>query len=655
MFLTGKFREMKRCFLILSCLLGILPLSLAQYSTLKDLPGKSRKLYDEALAANAIGQYAKAVTSLDEVLKKTPDCIDAILLRSDLKLLLGEAEEARSGFEKAIAMAPEYNTVVYKLIALAEIELEAYDQAAGHLEQYLASDRLREKNRQEAEILLANTRFIGKAKASPVLFEPHDLGDSINTADPEYLPFLTADEQYLVYTTRVANRQEDLFVSEKKDGRWQKGEPMESLNSPFNESRPTLTANGRFMVFARDDRRGDFNLLYTHFRKGKWTPPQPFSAPINTGGWESQPSLSSDGRQLFFASDRAGGKGRSDIWVTTLQADGQWGAPENLGGKINTVHNEQAPFIHPDGQSLYFMSKGHPGMGEFDLFLSRKMKDGTWGTPKNLGYPINTKNNEGALFVSLDGQTAYFDSDQQDPTQKITDMGNADIFYFELYPEARPQPVTYVKATVKEMDTERPLTAKAEIINLETEKLHLAVQTSAAGSFLVTLPVGKDYSLNVSAEGYIFHSENFALREVKNSGEPFLLEIFLQPIPEPEGPEVGDASSAPVILKNVFFATGSAELLENSRLELSRLQKLLTDYSKLKIRINGHTDQVGEENANLDLSQNRAKAVYDWLIANGINADRLDYKGFGESNPIAPNDTPDGRQRNRRVEFEVIN
>ncbi|MEM1119933.1 MAG: OmpA family protein, partial [Bacteroidota bacterium] len=313
-------------------------------------------------------------------------------------------------------------------------------------------------------------------------------------------------------------------------------------------------------------------------------------------------------------------------------------------------------FFHPDGKTLYFMSTGHQGMGGYDLFVARKGVEGKWKSPQNLGYPINTKGNEGALFITLDGQTAYFTKDglPEDDLAKITARKQPDIFTFEMPVALRPTPVTYVKATVKDATTtEKLANASVEVIDLATNETIATSKTDRLGSFLACLPMGGNYALNVNKEKYFFHSENFELIETSTSQEPFLLKIKLQPIPIAD---VADkpVKTEPIILKNVFFESGSAELKTISLIELNKLKTFLEDNGQLHIQINGHTDNVGTDADNLKLSENRAKSVVDYLIEEGITTARISYKGFGESQPIDSNDTDEGRKNNRRTEFITV-
>ncbi len=544
--------------------------------------------------------------------------------------------------------------------------MEKYDESIEHFEQYLSIESRNKTLIAKAKKLLTTCQFSRKSKGSPVPYEPTNLGDEINTTNSEYLPSLTADESLLIYTQRI-HGQEDFYISKKVDGKWQKGKPMDDVNTDYNEGAQNISADGKFLVFTACDRRdgyGTCDLYFTEVSNGKWTKPANMGNRINTRKWESQPSLSADGKALYFSSNREGGFGNNDIYVSYCDEEGNWGEPQNLGDIINTKGHDQSPFIHHDGQTLYFMSDGHPGMGGHDLFYSRKEKDGSWSSPQNLGYPINTEADESTLVISLDGQTAFFATDRNkaesytgDPATRKIDM---DLYSFHLYPEARPQAVTYVKANVRDANTKKRLpNAKVEFIDLTTNKVHAFSKTDRDGEFLVCLPLGKDYALSVTKESYIFHSENFALAENNSRDEPFILKIDLQPIPDiaiSEGPSNNSeiVEGKPIILKNVFFETGSAELKDASINELNRLKKLLTDNPLLRIRINGHTDKVGSDEDNLVLSDDRAKAVYDYLVQNGIDMTRLSFKGYGETLPIADNETEDGRQLNRRTEFVII-
>ncbi len=629
------------------------------YTTKKTADSKVLKLWERVEHFTAAEHFDEALEDLEKIFNIDSTFIDGYIRWAAIKYTQDAFAEAEAGYKKALALDENYDSAVFYQLALTFYNENKFADAVPWLERFLQSNPRNARQKARAEKHLENCRFAAEAVEHPVPFEPKRLNSNINTPNPEYLPALTADEQFLVYTAYV-NGQEDFYFSEKVNGEWQKGKPIENINTPLNEGAQSISADGKLLFFTACERQGGMgrcDLYYSESRDGVWTKPRNVGPPINSAAWESQPSLSADGKALYFASNRAGTLGGNDLWVSYRQPDGRWGQPVNLGANINTEDDDQAPFIHPDGQTLYFMSKGHPGMGGFDLFFAKKQPDGGWGKPQNLGYPINTLANEGAFIVSLDGKTAYYASDEADDDNSNTSIilarKNSDIFTFELDPKARPNPVTYVRAKVFDESTKLPLVAKVEFTDLKTSQIYASAETDSDGEFLVCLPLGNDFALNVNKEKYLFHSENFDLTEVKSSSEPIMLEIGLTPIPEIAADAQPLTKSRPIVLRNVFFETASADLRPESKTELDRLKALLEGNPGLKIRINGHTDNVGSEEANQQLSEQRAKTVYDYLVQNGIALERLGYKGFGESQPIDTNDTPEGRQRNRRTEFEV--
>jgi len=620
-----------------------------KYTTVKTTSEKALSAFNAGIAEADRGQAAIAQGYFEQALKADPKFIDAKLALGDNYAELRDFFKAKKHFEEALALDSNYAPVAFLFLAKTEWELDKYAECAAHLTSYLRSQPKNERNSRAAERLLKSAQFAAKAVKNPVAFDPKPVSDSINTKWSEYFPSLTADDELLVFTRRDGGDDENFYRSERKNGIWQKPTPLEGINTSDNEGAQAISPDGSWLVFTGCNREGDgsqgaCDLYWSQLKSTGWSKPVPFSAVINSPDWDAQPSIGADNRTLIFTSSRPGTRGNMDIWQATRQPGGKWGKPENLGPNINTAGKDHTPFFHPDGQTLYFASDSLPGMGGSDIFFARRDTSGAWGNPQNLGYPINTKGEEGMLVVSLDGRTAYFASDRPGG------RGGLDIYTFELPEFARPQPVTYAKAKVTNAATGYPIIARVEFTDLKTGKVFVSASTKSDGTFLVCLPAGKDYALNVSKEKFLFFSDNFNLVESATFDKPFLLDIELQPI------STTDAivkEGKPIVLRNVFFETGSSALRQQSMTELNDLAKLLTENSGLRIQINGHTDNVGDEAFNQTLSETRAKSVHDFLLSKSIAPDRLRFKGFGESKPIESNDTLEGRARNRRTEFVV--
>ncbi len=629
------------------------------YATKKTADGKAKRMYDRAMQYRKNRQFDKAKKDLEAAIKANPNFIDAYLQLANFQLGEQQWQQAGKNLEKAISLDATYEPKSYYYLGIANWEQDQYDQAASNFSSFLKTySSEKGKLRGKAQMYLRNSKFAAVAIKNPVPFDPKPLSASINTENPEYLPSITADGNTLIFT-RNQQRQEDVYRSVFKEGQWQTAQPLQNINTDENEGSAYISANGQYIVFNRraEDGFGNHDLYFSKKQGNTWSTPVNMGPLVNTKYWEAQPSLSADGQLLYFTSNRPGGLGGYDIWLTYRRSNGEWAKPINLGKEINTELDDETPFYHPDGQTLYFMSKGHAGMGDYDLHVSRRTKEGSWGTPTNLGYPINTKAREGALFITLDGKTAYFTKGTLTADGR-TDMAGQpikqpDIYSFELPLAARANPVTYVQATVKDATTQKVLPdATIELIELNTNTVISTSTTDQAGIFLTTLPLGNDYALNVNKTAYLFHSENFSLSEKATLDKPYQLSIDLYPIPKETVASVPEKAK-PIILKNVFFESGSAALKSTSIAELTRLKELLEENPTLNIQINGHTDNVGSDADNLNLSDNRAKAVQDYLIKNGIATDRLRYKGYGENQPIDTNDTEEGRRNNRRTEFVV--
>jgi outer membrane protein OmpA-like peptidoglycan-associated protein/tetratricopeptide (TPR) repeat protein len=625
-----------------SLLLFILPVfaftQQRQYSTTDRDAIKYFALANESLDASL---YDDAVAQLKQAIEADSKFVEAHALLGDLFRKMHQHKPAITEFLKVIALNPDFNRSIYLKIGDEEINDSRYEDAQHHLEKYLTYPDITAPNTFYAQKLISDCKFSIQAIAHPVAFKPVNMGPEINTANDEYLPVATADESMLIFTRKIDNN-EDFYKSAKADGKWQPATYLSNqINTPeYNEGAQSISQDGKYLFFTgcnRPDGLGRCDIYIAQKKGDDWGKPFDLSPPVNTPGWESQPSISADGRTLYFVSNRKGGYGGYDIWKSSLTDKG-WGEPENLGPNINTSFDEQSPFIHPDDSTLYFCSNGWPGLGGKDLFVSRLGKDGKWQKPENLGYPINTNGDENGLSLTATGDYAFFSSNN------LNGYGGYDIYTFELPPNLRPRIVTYVKGKVSDAKTKQPLEAAVEIIDLQKNAdVYQDDSDPNDGSFLATLTSGKDYGLNISKAGYLFYSDNFSLvgHETKN---PFNISVLLEPI------EIGNK----VILSNIFFDTNKFDLKPESIAELQKLLEFLTVNPTVHIEISGHTDNVGNDEINQTLSENRAKSVYQYLIANKVDASRLVYKGYGKTQPIAPNDNEDGRRKNRRTEFKII-
>ncbi|MCS6833973.1 MAG: OmpA family protein, partial [Flammeovirgaceae bacterium] len=373
---------------------------------------------------------------------------------------------------------------------------------------------------------------------------------------------------------------------------------------------------------------------------GQWQKPQNLGKTVNSVHWESQPALSADGRMLCFVSDRPGGKGKKDLWMTQLDEKGEWTPPVNLE-TINTEGDEISPFLHANGFTLFFSSDGYPGFGGYDIFKS-EMNNKVWQSPVNLGYPINNHRDQVGFFVTADGKNAYYSNEESQEKNIVTSIIYTSPLPEEIAPERKSG---YVKGVVKDAKTLQPLQAKVELRNVETDELISFVDSDQKnGEYLIVLTEGAEYALHVSQKGYMLKSVNFNYKE-NNRGDGVVLDILLDPI----------VAGTKISLNNIFFERSSYQLLDKSKTELNKVVQFLQNHPDIRIEISGHTDNTGDKLANLQLSLKRAEAVMDYLVkVGGISKDRIEAKGYGEEFPISPNDTEENKAKNRRIEFKIL-
>lgn len=638
-------------FLILQLLffLGFSQNKISKYSTTN---AKAIKYYEESKKYFAQYKDKEAEELIKKAIAKDDNFIEAHTAYAQLLIEKKRYTDAAGHLQKAISINPDIYPVNHFMLANVFMLLGNYEDAYKSYKKFLSYNNINPDIKKIAEKEIKNAEFGMNSIKNPQPFNPVNMGSAINTANDEYFPSITADGETFIFTRKVG-MQEDFYVSTKVNGKWQPAVPIKEINSMGNEGAPSISANGKIMFFAScinmegnygsSDRKGygSCDIFYSENINGKWSKPVNVGPPINTQHWETQPSFSSDGKTLYFIRGyiSRGNIRQGDIYMSVLDENGRFSEPVKLGPNINTDEDEESVFIHPDNQTLYFSSRGHIGMGGLDIYMSKRQKDGSWGPAVNLGYPINTQNDENSLLVDPSGEIAYFASNRSDG------YGGLDIYQFELPQNVRPEKITYVKGKVYDNTTKQGLITNIEVYDLSTQEKVVNSFSDTKGEFLITLTAGKNYMVNVNQKGYLFYSENFSLKNAEASFEkPYLLDIPLIPID----------TGAITELKNVFFDVNKWELKPESKAELDKLVLFLKQNPSLKIELGGHTDNSGDKKFNQTLSNNRAKAVYDYLIQNGISAAKLTYKGYGDSKPKVPNDTPENKAKNRRTEFKII-
>ena len=623
--------------------------SQAQSQKLSTTSSKAERLYVKADEYARARDFNRALQALSEAVAKDPNFAEAYIRAANLHKMMGNKAGAFENLQKGLQLMPFTPSYANYYFDLAELYFDKGEYAAAkeNYEAFLKANSRNEKLVSWAKNQLKTTSYAMEAMKNPVDFQPEKMPGTLNRFRLQYFPYTTADQRYFIYTARSGSRpehDENIFISEWKNGGWQQPASIsDAINSPANEGAATISGDGKTLVFTscnRPDSQGDCDL-YISFRTGReWSKPQNMGNTVNSRAWDSQPSLSADGRTLYFTSTRGGGVGKEDIWITTLNEDGSWQQPVNLGKTVNSTGRDMAPSVHVSGSTLYFVSDGHLGMGGLDVFMTSR-EGNQWTEPKNLGYPLNTHADEGSLFITPDNKTGYYSRTE------ATEAGAATIqlYSFEVPAEWRSsENSTYAQGRVFDATTKKPLAAQVQLYDLEADSLVQQVSSDrVSGEYTVVLTEGKQYGLYVSAPKYLTNSLSFDYTLPQNL-TPVALDVYLEPI----------KSGAAVVLRNLFFDTGKYELEVKSETELNKLIRFMQQNEGVKVEIAGHTDDVGSEKDNLVLSEKRAKSVVDYLTTHGIAKDRIRHKGYGESKPVQPNTSEENRSQNRRIEMRVL-
>jgi OOP family OmpA-OmpF porin len=594
-------------------------------------------------------KFEDAKEALYQAIDKDPNFVEAYLKLGSIHKIFGEKEKARNAFKKAAELKPNYKpmALIYSTLAEYSFNEGQYEEAKKYFQMVLdvkADEKLLIELANRGK---ENCEFAIEAKKHPLNFKPVKMSPTINNFYVQAYPILTADQQTMIYyiiRTGERNAKGDIMISKKENGAWTHPVSIsDKINTEMDEGAPSMSADGRSLVYAacnRPDAIGGCDI-YISYREGdQWSEPINMGREINSTSWDSEPSISADGRTLYFSSERPGGQGRMDIWYSKLVQNGSWSKAQNMGPDINTKGDEVAPFIHANGSTLYYSSNNLPGMGGYDIFSTKK-KGNEWTYPKNIGYPINTSDNEGTVFITVDGKKGYY----YVYDKKIMQNPPSTLYEFDVPQEIQEEEKsTYAKGTVYDATTKKQLSATVELIDIKTNQVKQKVGSDpVTGEYMLVLTEGSEYALNVSKEGYLFSSSFFDYK-TPSVFNPLTLDIYLTPI----------KAGASVVLNNIFFANNSYELEEKSTSELENIVAFMTVNPTVSIELGGHTDDVGSDAANMELSQKRAKSVYDYLIGAGIAATKLKFKGYGETKPVVPNINEENRAKNRRIEFKVL-
>lgn len=612
---------------------------------------KSKKLYEQGSYLVKARKFYEGIDLLEQAVAKSPTYLEAwIKLGIAYKTLnmhnkhIGDMKRVFTEVAKLDADNPARVGVYYDL---AEIYFNEGSYSVS--KKYL--DLIKKYPEQDKKIYINATYLLQKVDFSiegikkPLDFNPVMMSEeTVNRYAFNSRPVLTADQKTMVLSVRnnIGNMDENVVYCEFINGEWQASKNIsEFINTPRNEGMATISGDGRTLVFTscyREDSKGGCDLYISHKHGDHWSQPENLGYNVNSTHKESEASLSADGRTIYFSSSRHTGWGL-DLYKTTQDEKGEWLPAVNLGTSINTKYNETTPFIHADGNHLYFSSDGHLGFGGYDNFVSEIKKD-EYSLPVNLGYPLNTHDNEGALYINPDYAKGYFEKYEKKGSESRSLVYNFD------YPESIRGKflVKYLEGKVFDNETKKALSATIELTNIGLSERNQFIESDdETGKYLVVLKDGEDYALHVEKAGYLFYSKNFDFSNHKEFDNQNL-DIYLEPIKK----------GKLMTLSNIFYETDKFELTPKSKTELLKLVNLLNANPSLSIEIEGHTDNQGSAAHNKELSTNRAGAVYRFLIEKGVSATRLKYQGYSSTKSVASNDTEEGRKQNRRIEIKVL-
>lgn len=622
-----------------------------------------KKALKEADKHLGYDEYKQAIPYLVEAEKYNPNNALTQFLLGKCLFRNYEKKRALKHLEKAYELDKEIDPELsYYYAQCLHYTLE-FDKAVEQYQRALTKVSDKDPRYKEISMAIGHCKYAKEAIKKPVNAKIVNVGPPINTQHSEHSPIIDADENVLIYTTVRPDNVgcngdpmcplEDIYISERSGGKWSTPKPMDKINSKAFDASIALSPDGQTMYIYRNP-PGNGDVFVTNLEGKVWSDPKALDEPVNSKSYETTVSISPDGKTLFFTSDREGGFGDTDIYMSKLLENGKWGPATNLGPKVNTPYGDDSPFIHADGKSLYFSSQGHKECyGGFDIYLTTMQDDGTWSTPQNLGYPINTPDNDIYFVLSADKKSGYYAS------AKEGGYGEKDIYKIVM-PEEKPvivvaekkdsiapvviNALTILKGVVTDAKTNQPVEASIKVIDNEKNVVVSTFKSnSATGRYLVSLPSGKNYGIVVENPDYLFKSVNVNIPQSEGFQE-IVKDVALDKI------EVGVG----IVLNNIFYDYDKATLRPESKAELDRLHQLMLDNPSIKVELGGHTDADGSDTYNEKLSQARAQSVVDYLKQKGVAESRVVAAGYGERVPVAPNDTPENKQLNRRTELKIL-
>jgi outer membrane protein OmpA-like peptidoglycan-associated protein/tetratricopeptide (TPR) repeat protein len=634
---------MKKILFLLFLIIGINEAQAQQYSI---IDRKAIKLHEEAEELVLRRRYDEAISKFQASINRSSDFFESYIRWSQLLLLKGDSEQALEVAEKGERRVKNNPDISGKFGWLrSNIKMrsgqfqEAIDifEATDPLftEEFRASTHYKDFSRQ--------VEFVKEHVSSPLNITKEKLPGPLNNFNLQYFPVLTADSKKILFTKRdglAYQDHEDIYVSYYDNG-WSEPAPIaETVNTNYNEGTCTISADGKILIYTSCDAPDSFgscDLYVTYKVNEKWQKPVNMGKNVNSRQWDSQPSLSADGSILFFSSNRRGGYGGNDIWYSVREEDGSWSEAKNLGEGVNTTKDEVSPFIYFNNEMLFFASNGHMGLGGMDIFMSR-LENGTFGKPENLGYPINDHQDQLALFITAQRDYAYYTEN----TFKDGKLSGSYLYRFPFPEEIElGEKILVTEGRVVDSKTGKPLDAKLSLVSLANDSTIYQFRSDGeSGNFMMLYPDKTFSGLYVEKKGFLPKIYNV---EKDNLRDRSPMEIELTPV----------ASGEQFVFENVFFDFDKAELKQESKSSIRRLYNFLVDNPEVKILIEGHTDNVGSEQYNLQLSEKRATSVKEELKGYGIVEDRVEIKGLGPKKPMAPNDSAANRAKNRRIEIVV--